>query len=300
MPRLAAFGGQRRPGAGGQSPPTQPLSVSASALSSFSASVSWSEPSSNGGSSITSYIVTASPGGATATTSGTSVTVPGLSPITTYTFTVVAVNARGSSQSSVPSNSVTTPNGVSWATASGQLASIYTQQSMSAVTLSASNNANQSMTYSVVSGSLQSGLSLSSTSGVISGTPTGVSDYSSNTCSFTVRATASGGDYADRAFTILTTSRYVGYSCFTTNEGYTLSGSSPSGYTFNRVDFCSYGTPNGGCGGFSYSGCNSGSSNGYNPTPTTSFSVGANNGTWGDPCGGTYKRMYIQLSYGPF
>jgi hypothetical protein len=27
--------------------------------------------------------------------------------------------------------------------------------------------------------------------------------------------------------------------------------------------------------------------------------VGATNGNWGDPCGGTVKRMYIQMSWGP-
>jgi hypothetical protein len=46
--------------------------------------------------------------------------------------------------------------------------------------------------------------------------------------------------------------------------------------------------------------CNSVSSNFYDPTPTSSYSTPANNATWGDPCFGTFKRLYIQMSYGPF
>lgn len=70
-------------------------------------------PGANGGSPITSWTVTASPGGATATgaAANTFTVVPGLEPDTTYTFTVRANTAAGSSGWSVPSNAVTTPPG---------------------------------------------------------------------------------------------------------------------------------------------------------------------------------------------
>jgi hypothetical protein len=72
------------------------------------AGVSWTAPSSNGGSAITGYTVTASPGGATASTSGaTNVIVPGLTNGTAYTFTVTATNAVGVGPASAASNAVT-------------------------------------------------------------------------------------------------------------------------------------------------------------------------------------------------
>lgn len=184
-----------------------------------------------------------------------------------------------------------------WVTSAGNIGSDFTQRSSS---FGVSATCVFPVTYSVVSGSIPPGQTLNTATGGISGVASGVADFSSTTFTFTIRATSSVGLYIDRAFNIVIASRYVGYRCSTAGEGGTCSDTAPSGYVFNRVDFSSYGTPEGGCGGFYYGWCNAGSSNGYNPTPTTSYAVGANNGTWGDPCGGTPKRMYIQMSYGPF
>jgi len=70
--------------------------------------VSWSAPSGNG-SPITSYSVTASPGGASVTVDGSqlSATVGGLTDGESYTFTVTAANGVGTSNPSLPSNAVT-------------------------------------------------------------------------------------------------------------------------------------------------------------------------------------------------
>lgn len=65
------------------------------------------EPAPSGGAPITSYTVTASPGGQTATGAGSRITVPGLVNGTTYTFTVSATNRVGTGQASAASNAVT-------------------------------------------------------------------------------------------------------------------------------------------------------------------------------------------------
>jgi lysozyme len=72
------------------------------------ATVSW-RPGDSGTSRVLRYVVTASSGGHTATVSGadTSATVTGLDPRTSYTFTVKAINAVGSSVSSARSVAVT-------------------------------------------------------------------------------------------------------------------------------------------------------------------------------------------------
>lgn len=71
------------------------------------ATIYFSPPASNGGSPITSYTVTSSPGNLTAARVASPVTVTGLTNGTSYTFTVVASNATGSSAPSTASNSVT-------------------------------------------------------------------------------------------------------------------------------------------------------------------------------------------------
>ena len=71
------------------------------------ATVAFTAPVSDGGSAITGYTVTSSPGGITATGTASPLTVTGLTNATAYTFTVFATNANGNSSASSASNTVT-------------------------------------------------------------------------------------------------------------------------------------------------------------------------------------------------
>ncbi|MCX6795619.1 MAG: fibronectin type III domain-containing protein [Candidatus Falkowbacteria bacterium] len=90
------------------SPPDAPTSVLA-VRGNGQATISFTTPVSDGGSPITSYIITSSPGGFSTTTVATSTTgtISGLSNGTAYTFSVVAVNLIGNSSSSAPSTPIT-------------------------------------------------------------------------------------------------------------------------------------------------------------------------------------------------
>jgi serine protease AprX len=84
--------------------PAAPTNVTATA-GRASAKVSWTAPPTQPGSGVKSYTVTASPGGATSTVTGSSTqaAVTGLVNGTAYTFTVTATNELGTSPASSPS-----------------------------------------------------------------------------------------------------------------------------------------------------------------------------------------------------
>lgn len=71
------------------------------------ATVTFTAPSNIGGTTITSYTVTSSPGGFTATGLGSPITIAGLTNDTAYSFTVAATNNVGNGSTSAASNSVT-------------------------------------------------------------------------------------------------------------------------------------------------------------------------------------------------
>jgi titin len=86
--------------------------IGAVAASNASASVSWTAPSSDGGSVITGYVVTPYIGSTAKTaqtfsSAATTETVTGLTNGTAYTFTVAAINGVGTGARSAVSNSVT-------------------------------------------------------------------------------------------------------------------------------------------------------------------------------------------------
>lgn len=70
-----------------------------------SATVSWKDLLRKG-EGLTQYTITASPGGASVTTTSSPAVVTGLTAGTEYTFRVTATDATGSSEPSAPSNPV--------------------------------------------------------------------------------------------------------------------------------------------------------------------------------------------------
>ena len=91
--------------------PAAPTVGTATATGITTATVAYTAPANDGGSVITSYTATSSPGSITGTLSqagsGT-ITVYGLTGSTAYTFTVNATNSVGTSAASAASNSITT------------------------------------------------------------------------------------------------------------------------------------------------------------------------------------------------
>lgn len=90
----------------GATAPAAPINVSATAVCTKSASVTFSVLD-NGGSPITNFTVTSSPGGMIASGLAVPMTVTGLTRGVTYTFTATATNAVGTSTPSAPSNAIT-------------------------------------------------------------------------------------------------------------------------------------------------------------------------------------------------
>ncbi len=148
-----------------------------------SALVSWVAPASNGGSAITGYTVTSSPGAKHCTTSGTlSCTVTGLTNGTPYTFTVTATNGVGTGPASAASNSVT-PAAVPGAPTGAHATAGNTSALVSWVA-PASNGGSAITGYTVTS---SPGAKHCTTSGTLSCTVTGLTNGTPYT--FTVTAT---------------------------------------------------------------------------------------------------------------
>lgn len=174
--------------------PTAPGTPSV-AFSGTTASLSWSAPGDTGDAAITGYTIeysqssTFSSGVFTTTTTNTSINI-GVGSSGTWYFRVYATNQVGSSQRS-GIGSATSANPPSWNTTSLNdslfIGSFY----------STSLSVNDATSYSLASGSLPNGVSLNTSNGVISGTATA---GTSQTFSFTVTATGSGGSTTSNTF----------------------------------------------------------------------------------------------------
>ena len=157
--------------------PGAPTSVSAVA-SDASATVSFSAPASTGGAAISSYTVTSSPGGLTASGTGSPLTVSGLSNGTDYSFIVSASNIAGTGPASSPSNTVTPEPDNKAPSISGTPAGSVDQDSYYSFIPTATDPDQDPLTFSI--SNKPAWASFNTASGELSGTPlrehVGVSD----------------------------------------------------------------------------------------------------------------------------
>ncbi len=178
--------------------PAAPTSVAAT-TGSLQATVTWTAPAANGGTAITSYLITPYIGttaqtAQAAAAGATSQVVTGLTAGSVYTFKVAAVNAAGTGASSAGTNAVTINAGPTLsfaAPAAGEVAVPYTTP----LTVTGGTTP---YTWSLAGGTLPAGLSLTASTGVLSGTPT-----ASGSFPFTVQVVDSGGGTATKAVTLV-------------------------------------------------------------------------------------------------
>jgi uncharacterized repeat protein (TIGR02543 family) len=117
--------------------PGSPTIGTPSIIDSTTVSVPFSAPASDGGSAITSYRVTSYPRGKTETSATSPISISGLTTGSPETFTVVAISAFGTSESSTASTSITprdrfTVNFNSQGGSTVTSASYYTNESVTA------------------------------------------------------------------------------------------------------------------------------------------------------------------------
>ena len=123
-----------------------PATASASADQDSSVLVSWTAPASDGGADVTSYTVTSSPSSTCTTVTATSCRASSLTPGTSYTFTVKAVNAVGAGAETTASATPTSVPGAPGGVAVSQYA-----DSVLEVTWTASAANGAAVTYAVAS-----------------------------------------------------------------------------------------------------------------------------------------------------
>ena len=216
--------------------PSAPSITKVIATGTNSAQLSFSPPLDNGGLPITSYVATSSPGSLQTTvyqSAGGTINITNLSHSTSYTFTLTAINAAGSSLPSAISPSITTatppppPEPVAPTPSVSALAA-------PAFTLSASsenrtvNTAATGFTINSTGGAIASfaisatpaGMSFSTSTGALSGTPTTVAGATA----YTVTATNASGSVT-QTFTLTVSPGSATKAMMTTQPAGAVSGS---------------------------------------------------------------------------
>ena len=180
-----------------------------------SAQLTFIAPLDNGGSSVTSYVATSLPGGLQTTvyqSVGGTINITNLSHSTSYTFTLTAINAAGSSLASAISASITTatppppPEPVAVAVAPALAAPAFTLSSLTesrTVNTSATGftiNSTGGAIANFAINATPAGMSFSTSTGALTGTPTSVATATT----YTITATnATGSTTATFALTVL-------------------------------------------------------------------------------------------------
>jgi hypothetical protein len=238
-----------------QSPATIPLPFSQSIAYTYTLVAADTENS-----QITYQVTTGSlPAGLSMSSSGVISGTPtaSLADGTTTVFTVRATDAGNhyvDRQFTMIANAAPLWNTASGALTEGSNVAAYSYQ------LSATGNSyGTNLTYSIVSGALPTGLSLSS-SGLISGTAS-----AGGTSSFTARVTDEYGKYTDRAFSL----KINGVATYTSSGSFTV----PAGVTSLSVLLVAGG--GGGQNGTSSAGGGGGGAGGVLYTPTYAVTPGA-------------------------
>jgi hypothetical protein len=222
--------------------PGAPSITSAVASSFNSAQITYSPALSDGGSPVTSYTITALPGRLQSTFLATDAkhhTFTGLSALTNYTFTIQATNIAGSGLASAPSNQITTfappppPEPVA-PTPSPSPSSSAPALAAPAFTLSSSsetrtvNTVATGFTINSTGGAIASfaisatpaGMSFSTSTGALSGTPTTVASATA----YTVTATNASGS-ATQTFTLTVSPGAATKAMMTTQPAGAVNGS---------------------------------------------------------------------------
>ena len=252
--------------------PSAPSITKVIATGTNSAQLSFSAPLDNGGLPITSYVATSNPGSLQTivyqSASGT-INITNLSHSTTYTFTLKAINAAGSSLPSSTSPSITTatppppPEPVAVAPA---LAAPGFSLSSSSETRTV-NTAATGFTISSTGGAIASfaisatpaGMSFSTSTGALSGTPNTVASATT----YTITATNASGS-ATQTFTLTVITAVPAFTLSSSSEtrtvntaatGFTISSTggaiasfaisaTPAGMSFSTSTGALSGTPN--------------------------------------------------------
>ena len=232
--------------------PNAPSITKVIATGTESAQLSFTAPLGNGGLLITSYVATSSPGNLQRTvhqSAGGKIDITNLSHSTTYTFTLTAINAAGSSSASAISASITTASittatpsaspapsvpAPSAPTPSASPSSSAPALAAPAFTLSASsenctvNTAATGFTISSTGGAIASfaisatpaGMSFSTSTGALSGTPTSVAGATA----YTITVTNASGS-ATATFTLTVSPGAATKAMMTTQPEGAMSGS---------------------------------------------------------------------------